>query len=333
MSVLESVPEISILTSARPTGPERTQALDRRWWMVRLAVHLSLAGLPVLGISAQVFGLLSLYYLAIYVLIPLVVLTAVLAVLAPDRFDMIVLSGFLWGLLACAAYDAFRLPTIYAAHLWGDFFGLVGGWATSGRPNFVVGYLWRYFGDGGGIAVPFFIEIAILRLCERKNARYIVMLAIAYAVCPVWLGLVLTDGLAPAGHALFPLTPVTLVISLVGHLIYGTVLGIGCWYSRRLHRHSPSISWNIRWDRRSTAPRGGSQPRRQHARQSRHRLHWPTPAGRAVAGRHRARPSAGWSTRMPHVTSHAAGSKRRGIRLIGELVSESGPGAIGSRQR
>lgn len=245
-----SVLDTPELTSAGPPNPRRAQAPGRFWWIVRVAIHVSLASLPVLGISAEVFGLLSLYSLAIYVLLPLVVLTAAMAAFAPDRFDTIVLSGFIWGLLACAAYDAFRLPTIYIGHLWSDFFGLVGGWATNSRSNFAVGYLWRYFGDGGGIAVPFFIQAALVRLCERMTAKGVIAVAISYAVCPVWTGLVLTDAFAPAGHALFPLTPVTLVLSLAGHLIYGTVLGIGCWHSRHLHRYSPSISWHLRWGRR-----------------------------------------------------------------------------------
>jgi uncharacterized MnhB-related membrane protein len=241
MPVPRSLPGNPILSSVSPVSPVRRRAFARHGWITRLVVHLGVASLPVLGISAQVFGLTSLYQLAIYVMLPLVFLTASLAVFVPDRFDMIVLSGFLWGLLSCAAYDAFRLPTIYVAHLWVDFFGMVGGWAMNGRPNFFVGYLWRYVGDGGGIAVPFFVQVAMLRLCERKNAGFIVMLGIAYAVCPVWLGLVLTDAFAPAGHALFPLTPVTLMLSLAGHLIYGSFLGMGCWHSRRLHQYAPSV--------------------------------------------------------------------------------------------
>jgi hypothetical protein len=259
MSDLESVPDTSAMTSAAPADSGRAPAPGRFWWMVRVAIHLSLASLPVLGISAEVFGLLSLYYLAIFALLPLVVLTAVMSVSAPDRFDKIVLSGFIWGLLACAAYDAFRLPTIYIGHLWSDFFGVVGGWATGGRSNFAVGYLWRYAGDGGGIAVPFFIQAALLRLCERMTAKGVIAMAIAYAVCPVWSGLVLTDAFAPAGHALFPLTAVTLVLTLVGHLIYGTILGIGCWQSRHLHQYSPSISWTpgsvLFWRRRANSRR------------------------------------------------------------------------------
>src|SRR5579859_1542333 len=112
--------------------------------VARLAAHLSLAGLPVLGISADVFGWVHLHALAVYVLLPLAISVALLVVLDRDRMDLLVGSAFCWGVLSCAAYDAFRLPTIYVAHWWGDFFGSVGGWAVDGQPNLAVGYLWRY---------------------------------------------------------------------------------------------------------------------------------------------------------------------------------------------
>jgi hypothetical protein len=48
--------------------------------------------------------------------------------------------------------------------------------------------------------------------------KYLFALAIGYAVCPVWSGLVLTDLLAPARRQLFPLTLTTLSLSLAGHL-------------------------------------------------------------------------------------------------------------------
>ena len=113
------------------------------------------------------------------------------------------LSGFLWGLIACACYDAFRLPTIYVAHWWDDFFGTVGGWATGSESNFFVGYLWRYVGDGGGIAVSFFALAATVGAAAWPR-RQVLALAIGYAVCPVWTGLVLTDLLAPAGRQSVP---------------------------------------------------------------------------------------------------------------------------------
>ena len=59
--------------------------------------------------------------------------------------------------------------------------------------------------------------------------RRVVGFTVAFAVCPVWAGLVLTDGLAPAGRALFPLNATTIALSLAGHLIYGAVLGYGLW--------------------------------------------------------------------------------------------------------
>jgi hypothetical protein len=156
----------------------------------------------------------------------------------PHRSDRVVLAGFLWGLLACAGYDAFRLPSIYSLHLWGDFFGSVGGWATGSESNYLVGYLWRYVGDGGGIAVAFFALAATLRIASWPRQR-IIALAVGFAVCPVWAGLILTDLLAPTGHELFSLSATTLTVSLVGHLIYGLILGYGYWASRSHETYWP----------------------------------------------------------------------------------------------
>jgi len=202
-------------------------------WFARLGVHLAVASIPVLAISGDVFGLVSLRTVALAVLLPLLAASTALAVCRPHPSDRLLLAGFLWGLLACAGYDAFRLPTVYGAHLWNDFFGAVGGWALGGRSNFLVGYLWRYVGDGGGIAVAFFALAATLR-AGAWSKRRVIAFAVAYAVCPVWTGLVLTDLLAPAGRELFPLSLVTLSLSLGGHLIYGAVLGFGYWRSRHL---------------------------------------------------------------------------------------------------
>jgi len=201
------------------------------WWLVRLQLHLLIGAVPVLAISADVFGWVSLQTVAIAVMLPLIAVLAVLVKYRPDPSDRLILSGFLWGILACAGYDAFRLPTIYGAHLWSDFFGAVGGWATGTESNYLVGYLWRYVGDGGGIAVAFFALAATLGAAAWPR-RSVVALAIGYAVFPVWTGLVLTDFLAPSGSELFPLTATTLLLSLCGHLIYGAVLGFGYSLSR-----------------------------------------------------------------------------------------------------
>jgi hypothetical protein len=222
------------------------------WWVARLHLHLLTGAIPVLAISADVFGWVSLQAIAVSVMLPLIAVMAVLVTCWPDRSDRLILSGFLWGLIACACYDAFRLPTVYVAHWWHDFFGRVGGWATGSESNFLVGYLWRYVGDGGGIAVAFFALAATLGAAAWPR-RYLFALAIGYAVCPVWSGLVLTDLLAPAGRQLFPLTLTTLTLSLAGHLVYGSVLGLGYLASR-----SQEAAWPLLITRRQPSRAGSS---------------------------------------------------------------------------
>ncbi|MGO9975085.1 MAG: hypothetical protein ACLP01_20235 [Solirubrobacteraceae bacterium] len=172
------------------------------------------------------------------VLLPLLLALAALVLGRPHASDRLLFAGFLWGLVACAGYDALRLPTIYAFHWWNDFFGSVGGWATDSKSNFLVGYLWRYVGDGGGIAVAFFALAATLG-ARAWSRRSVIGFGVAYGVFPVWTGLILTELLAPRGHELFPLSPTTLVLSLDGHLIYGALIGLGYWKSRHLEAHWP----------------------------------------------------------------------------------------------
>jgi hypothetical protein len=205
---------------------------------VRLHLHLAVASIPVLAISAHVLWSVSLRTVALVVLLPLLGALAWLVLRRPHRSDRLLLAGFLWGIVACAGYDAFRLPTIYGFHWWNDFFGSVGGWATGGRSSFLVGYLWRYVGDGGGIAVAFFALAATLGAGAWQR-RQVNAFAVAYAVCPVWTGLIATDLLAAHGHQLFPLTPATVALSLGGHLIYGLLLGLGYWKSRHLEAFWP----------------------------------------------------------------------------------------------
>jgi hypothetical protein len=207
-------------------------------WLARLNLHLAVASIPVLAISAHVFWLVSLRTVALFVLLPLVAALAMFVASRPDRSDRVILAGFLWGLLACAGYDALRLPTVYVAHWWSDFFPAVGGWAAGDNSNVIVGYLWRYVGDGGGIAVAFFVLAATLG-AGAWSRRRIMGLALGYAVCPVWAGLVLTDLLAPAGRQLFPLSFTSLALALAGHLLYGVVLGFGYWTSRGLEADWP----------------------------------------------------------------------------------------------
>ncbi len=195
---------------------------------VHFSLHLVLASTPLLAISGAVFGVVSLRAVSVLFLFPLFGILAALVIFKPAGIDRTALAGFAWGLVACAGYDVFRLPTIYGFHLWGDFFGRIGGWATGTNSDYLVGYLWRYIGDGAGIGVVVFLQAAVIGASSWPSRR-VVGFTVAYAVCPVWAGLVLTDALAPAGRALFPLNATTLALSLAGHLIYGAILGYGLW--------------------------------------------------------------------------------------------------------
>lgn len=206
---------------------------------VRFGLYLVLASTPLLAISGEVFGVVSLRAVSTLFLFPVLAVVAVLVIFKPAGIDRTALAGFAWGMVACAGYDLFRLPNVYVFHLWGDFFGRIGGWATGTPSNYLAGYLWRYLGDGAGIGVVIFLQAAIIGVSSWPRRR-VVGFTVAFAVCPVWTGLVLTDGLAPAGRALFPLNATTLALSLAGHLIYGAILGYGLWASQNCARQDPS---------------------------------------------------------------------------------------------
>lgn len=203
----------------------------------RFGLYLVLASTPLLAISGEVFGVVSLHTVSIVLLFPLLGILAVLVVLRPDDIDRTAFTGFAWGAVACAGYDSFRLPTVYGFHLWGDFFGRIGGWATGTRSSYLAGYLWRYLGDGAGIGVVVFVGAAAIGVSSWPR-RYVVWSVTGFAVFPVWTGLVVTDGLAPAGRELFPLNATTLVLSLAGHLVFGVILGYGLWMSQEPARRT-----------------------------------------------------------------------------------------------
>lgn len=212
--------------------------------LVRLAMHLTLAGLPLLAISAHVFGLLPMHLAAALVVLPLTVATGLLVLFDPLAEERIVLRGAVWGAFATAVYDVFRLDTVYLLGWWGDFIPTMGTWVVGAGPDevavgAVAGYLWRYAGDGPGIGAVFFVLVAATGLRRLGRAR-LVGVAVAFAVFPVWAGLIATVGIAPGGQQqMFPLTATTVPLSLIGHLIFGVVLGLGCARAPDLERDWP----------------------------------------------------------------------------------------------
>lgn len=203
------------------------------WSALRMALFVIAGALPVLSISAHVFGIVAINVAARSVVLPVVVL-ALLVAMRPSPEATLARRGLLAGLIAVTLYDATRLPFVLTG-IWPDFIPRVGGWvARSDEPHAVLGYGWRYVGNGGGIAVFFVFACAAL-----GRRRQLVRLGVAYGVI-VWSGLMATVMLADRGQALlFAITPLSVMVSLVGHLVYGSMLG---WVYARMLRRDPDIN-------------------------------------------------------------------------------------------
>jgi hypothetical protein len=207
----------------------------------RVAVHLVLAALPLLSITAHVAGLVPMHITAGLVVIPTALVLLVLGIFIPMPEDRLVLEGLRWGILATAVYDVFRLDTVAFLGWWGDFIPTMGTWLIDVDPSArvlggVAGYVWRYAGDGGGLGVVFLVGAAATGL-RRLGPRVTVAAAVLFAVGPTWGGLMVTVLLPRGQQLMFPLTPVTVTLSLVGHVIFGIVLGLGCLRCRDLEEH------------------------------------------------------------------------------------------------
>ena len=199
-----------------------------KWLVARVLLVLLLASMPILGISVDVFGLVSQSTTSIVVIVLCAVLGAIIT-FAPHRIDMIVGRGLIAGMVACIVYDGARLFAVHVLGLMGDFIPVMGSWVT-GEPDTAgsaaVGYIYRYLGDAGGLGVAFFVVAFALGIDRWSNVRA-VLAAVAFAVFPTWAGLIATVALAPHGQEMmFPLNTATISITLIGHLIFGFVLGL-----------------------------------------------------------------------------------------------------------
>jgi hypothetical protein len=192
----------------------------------RAAVLLLAGAAPVSAIPLFVLGWVPLADSALFGVLPLaVVATALLVRRSPE-------AGWAWegliaGLVAVFAYDAVRMPLVWM-NVWPDFIPRLGGWVTGqGGHDALVGYTWRWIGDGGGIGIAFFVFCGLLlRVRPSVVTARPVLLAVAYGVF-IWGGLMATVLLPARGQQLlFHVTPASFALSLVGHLVYGTTLGL-----------------------------------------------------------------------------------------------------------
>lgn len=175
---------------------------------------------PITALAISILGLCMLPQSTLFIVLP-VMAVAPLFGLACPRLGRLALTGFAFGLVAVFVYDCLtRFPLIYLGIL-GDFIPNIGGWLVgSNDPDPVVGYLWRYLGNGGGMGMAFAAAYVLVRPpIEVRRAGVLFGLF-------VWGCLMVTLRVSPRGEELlFQLTPVNFAASLAGHIVYGGVLG------------------------------------------------------------------------------------------------------------
>jgi hypothetical protein len=135
-------------------------------------------------------------------------------------------KGWIFGLIAVFIYDLSRIPFMYFG--WGDFIPRIGGWLTgTDHPDALIGYTWRYVGNGGGMGMSFLVLFSMFRV------RYsIILKGILYGMF-IYGCLISTLIIFPeAQEMMFKLTPLSIAGSFTGHVVYGTVLGALYKYNR-----------------------------------------------------------------------------------------------------
>jgi hypothetical protein len=178
---------------------------------------------PIGALALTIAGLWTLSVGALILVAPAALFAIVLGVRSP-RQGRYALEGLAAGFLAVLVYDAVRW-TFVGLGWWGDFIPNIGGWLNgTGQPDWLLGYAFRWLGDGGGMGLAFMVMARTL--LRRPAGGAAVMLGIAYGLA-IWICLLITLIVSPEGQTLlFPLSAVTLALSWVGHVVYGAVLGV-----------------------------------------------------------------------------------------------------------
>ena len=202
---------------------------------VAAAMMFGIGFAPIAALALSLMGILTLPVATLLLVIPALVIAMGLSCYEL-RYGRLMLHGFVMGIVAVTCYDGVRIPFIMAGWM-NDFIPSIGGMLVGdGSRHAVLGYLWRYLGNGGGMGMAFVCAFAVLKqlLAEHHQTRLTprVTKHIALGVgCLVWVCLIVTLKISPGGEdQLFVITPASLLLSWIGHLVFGYTLG--CLVSR-----------------------------------------------------------------------------------------------------
>lgn len=185
---------------------------------------------PITALALSLMGILTLPFATFLLVIPALGLAMGLSCYQPC-YGKLMLQGFAMGIIAVACYDGVRISFIMAGWM-DDFIPKIGGMLVGdGNHHAGLGYLWRYLGNGGGMGMAFVCSFALLkqRLTEPQQARITSRVTKHIALgfgCFIWACLIVTLTLSPQGEEMmFVITPISLLLSGIGHLIFGFTLG------------------------------------------------------------------------------------------------------------
>ena len=175
---------------------------------------------PITALAIAIIGILPLSVSTLLIVLPATLLGIGLALWFPV-YGKLALKGLMIGLIAVFLYDCMRVPFILTG-IWGDFIPKINMLLfNTSQPDWIVGYIWRYVGDGGYMGMAFTVAYCVLK--PRVDSR---IAGVVFGLA-IWMCLLGTLVLAPHGQEmLFKLTLTTLSLSLLGHLIYGISLGM-----------------------------------------------------------------------------------------------------------
>ena len=183
------------------------------------AVGFAFAGLlPVSSIALHCAGFLPLSNCLWFLVIP-----AFAFAIAISAINMRVLKlaayGWVSGIIAVTLYDISRVPFILAG--WADFIPHITSWLTGNDEHaYLIGYTWRYAGNGGGLGIVFFL------LADHYGwKKYVVSNGVSFGLL-VFAGLVsLLIFMPEAQKLMFEITPLSFFGGMIGHIVFGCVLG------------------------------------------------------------------------------------------------------------
>lgn len=182
---------------------------------------------PISALALSIFGVWTLPVGTACLTLPLILLGLFLVDKSPEA-SRTAARGFCCGVIAVFLYDLTRWALSARLGLV-DFIPNIGGWLfSSDQPQWIAGYMWRYIGNGGGMGIGFAALVAMLRSLpvsrlDRIDRR---VLGVLFGI-GIWICLLITLLVSAHGQEMmFPLTAQYFWVTLIGHVVYGAVLGL-----------------------------------------------------------------------------------------------------------